>query len=103
MRCGAKGSAFYFLNMVKIRFAMEYLRSNRLFLLQNDKFYSKYGHFASNSPFTVNTAQFDCLDLSGPPCTLLLLKRLKLHKIGSFLFNIFSNEPVITESFRLNY
>ena len=24
--------------------------------------------FSSNPPSTVNTAKFDCLDLSGPPC-----------------------------------
>ena len=28
------------------------------------------GTFESNPPYTVNTAKFDCLDLSGPPCTI---------------------------------
>ena len=39
--------------------------------MQNDKSYFTYGNFESNPPSTVNTAKFDCLDLSGPPCTLV--------------------------------
>ena len=69
MRCGAKGSDFYFCGVVNIQFALQYLKGNRLFLLQNDKSYFKYGNFASDPTSTVNTAKFDCLDLSGPPCT----------------------------------
>ena len=45
-----------------------YIEGNRLFLLQNYKPYYKYGNFVSNPPSTVNTAKFDFLDLSGPPC-----------------------------------
>ena len=39
-------------------------------LLQKDKTYFTYENFESNPPSTVNTAKFDCLDLSGPPCTV---------------------------------
>ena len=37
--------------------------------MQNDKSYFTHGNFESNPPSTVNTAKFDCLDLSGPHCT----------------------------------
>ena len=38
---------------------------------------SHTGNFESNPPSTVNTAKFDCLDLSGPPCRLLNLNNLE--------------------------
>ena len=37
--------------------------------MQNNKSYFTYGNFESNTPSIGNTAKFDCLDLSGPPCT----------------------------------
>ena len=37
--------------------------------MQNDKSYFTNGNFEPNPPSTVNTAKFDCLYLSGPPCT----------------------------------
>ena len=44
------------------------MKGNEIFLMQNDNAYLTYGNFESNPPSTVNTAKFDCLDLSGPPC-----------------------------------
>ena len=44
------------------------LKGNGIFLMQNDKSYFTYDNSKSNPPPTVNTAKFDCLDLSGPPC-----------------------------------
>ena len=41
------------------------------FLLQNDRSNFPHAHFGLNPPSTVNTAKFDCLDLSGPPCRLI--------------------------------
>ena len=65
---GAKGSDFYFLCIVRIYFILNDLKGNGIFLMQNDNAYLTYGIFESNPPSTVNTAKFDCLDLSGPPC-----------------------------------
>ena len=59
----------YFWGMVNIQFALQYINGNSLFLLQNDKSYSNYENFASNPPSTLNTAKFDYLELSGPPCS----------------------------------
>ena len=41
--------------------------------MQNDKSDFKYGNFESNPPSIVNTAKFDCLDLSGPLCIVNLV------------------------------
>ena len=68
MRHGAKGSDFYFSCIVKIHCILNYLKYNGIFLLQNDKSYFTCVNFESNPPSTVNTAKFDFLDLSGPPC-----------------------------------
>ena len=38
--------------------------------MQNYKSYFTHGNFESNPASTVNTAKFDCLDLSGPPCRI---------------------------------
>ena len=70
MRHGAKGSDFYFVCIVKIHCVLNYLKYNGVFLLQNDKSYFKCENFESNPPSTMNTAKFDCLDLSGPPCIM---------------------------------
>ena len=45
------------------------MKGNGIFLMQNDNAYFTYENFESNPPSTVNTSKFDCLDLSGPPCT----------------------------------
>ena len=49
---------------------MEFLKGTRIFLSQNDKSHVTNINFAPNTPSTANTAKFDCLDLSGPPCRL---------------------------------
>ena len=72
MRHGAKGSDFYFLCIVKIHCILNYLKYNGIFLLQNDKSYLICVNFESNPPSTVNTAKFDCLDLYGQPCILII-------------------------------
>ena len=64
------------------------MKGNRIFLSQNDTSYVTYINFAPNTPSTANTAKFDCLDFSGPPCRgrivftvfcILILSRL--HKM----------------------
>ena len=45
------------------------MKVNEIFRMQNDTSYFTQGNFESNLPSIVNTAKFDCLDLSGPPCT----------------------------------
>ena len=57
--------------MLKIHGAFTFIKGNGIFLLQNDDTYLPYENFESNPPSTVNTAIFDCLDLSGPGCTYL--------------------------------
>ena len=47
--------------------------------MQNDESYFKYGNFKSNPPSTVNTAKFDCLDLSGPPCISSFPRLLRVN------------------------
>ena len=73
MRHGAKGSDFYFWCLVKIHCISNYLKDNEIFLLQNVKSYFATGNFESNPPSTANKAKFDCLDLSGPPCSTVSL------------------------------
>ena len=72
MRHGAKGSDFYFWCIVKIPCLLNYLKGNGILILQNDTPYFTHISFESNPPSTVNTAKFDCLDLSGPGCMLMI-------------------------------
>ena len=72
--------------------------------MQNDKSYFTHGNFESNPPSTVNTAKFDCLDLSGPPCNTKkrLAMSLTSKKIQSFKklckqFQYFDNHHIKTE------
>ena len=69
VRHGAKGSDFYFWCIVKIHLILNYLKGNGIFQMQNDNAYFAYGNFESNPPSTINIAKFDCLYLSGSPCT----------------------------------
>ena len=50
------------------RCIFQYIKGNIIFLLRNDRSDFVFAYFASNLPSTVNTAKFDSLALSGPPC-----------------------------------
>ena len=78
------GSDFYFLCLVEIHCLPNHLKDNGIFLLQIDKSYFSCGNFESNPPSTANTAKFDCLDLSGPPCNQMKNKS-KYQKIKKYL------------------
>ena len=85
---GEKGSDFYLWCLVKIHCILNYLKDNRLFIMKNYKSIFTCANFKSNPPSAANTAKFDCLDLSGPPCrsikfylSYLMLMCFKWRKI----------------------
>ena len=64
-----RGLTFNFdVRMLKIHCVLNYFKGNGIFLLQNDKTYFTYKIFEFNPPSILNTAKFDCLNLSGPGC-----------------------------------